>query len=248
MADDEQLTTSDGLFATQDEKVDKAESNNKPKRERRVDMGTPKFHYTVTPGALRRFLKLAPEKPRPAKVDRALLKSWDIGDNSAYTIVRVLDAVGLTAGGVPTENYTAYMDRSTGAATLAALIRSAYKELFQSDHEPYKDDATLKRLFNIHGGTQADSTLRSMRDTFKALCEHADFQAPISSVSPSAIGSPPLLPNVIPTTPTTATGLNFVVNLHIHLPEGRSSREYEHMLEDIGKYLLKMKGEEDDRL
>ena len=57
----------------------------------------PKLPYTTKPNALRTFLKLVPQKPKPAKVNNDHLKSWGIGDSNANTIIRVLKAVNLVA-------------------------------------------------------------------------------------------------------------------------------------------------------
>lgn len=195
-----------------------------------------KFPYTTKPASLRRLLKLIPEKPKPPKLTGTVLKSWGFLDNNDATMLRVLKAVNLLdSSGTPTEVYTNYMNIAGGGAALAPQIREAYKPLFDSSHTPYLEDAvTLKNMFNINSG---GSTIDHQINTFKALCEFADFDSVEARgaanvrdevVNPASVIAP------------TATGLSAAVNinLHIHLPENKSRRDYENMIEDIGRYIF----------
>src|SRR5947209_2170167 len=96
----------------------------KKKRRSSASSGTstqPKFPYTNTPGALRKFLKQVPEKPRPPKINAQLLKSWGHGDTNAGSIIRVLKSLGLVGtNNEPTADYEKFMHAQTGPAVLGA--------------------------------------------------------------------------------------------------------------------------------
>ncbi len=196
----------------------------------------PKFPYTTKPSSLRRLLQEIPKKPKPPKFDRALLKSWGFADTNDATILRVLKAVGLlNTNNEPTELYTQYMRIGIGAAALAEPIKKLYEPLFNASHTPYKEEtAQLQNLFNIHSGG-GEGALDKQIQTFKALCENTSFDAvskapPLGSDAPGTAGAPSGPP--LPATPI----LN--INLHIHLPENKTRRDYETIIEDIGRYIF----------
>ena len=205
------------------------------KRTRRTKpAGNPNFPYTKTAGALKTFLSLVQGKPKPPTVDRALLKSWGIKDNNAYTIIKPLTLVGLlSSSGVPTAEYAAYMNPTTGKATLGSLVRTCYQALFAVEHEPHKDDATVKNLFNIHGGTDAATTLKYMRDTFTTFCEASDLST--NAPLPQIPGTPPITPPGSPQLPlVTPPGAQIpssaptvAINIQLTLPEGMDADVYE---------------------
>lgn len=201
----------------------------------------PKFPYTVTPGALRTFLKQVPEKPRPTRINRQLLKSWGHGDTNAGSIIRVLKRLGLVASGnEPTPDYDAFMHAQTGPAVLGNKIKEVYAPLFNASKAPYKEpEPALRNLFNIHSGGSA-STISYQIQTFKALCDHATFDAGGAPTTLLAV-SPAGAPGQSATGGSRSNGggsPTIHIDLHIHLPPDKSSREYQAMFEDIGRYLL----------
>ena len=158
----------------------------KPKSQ--LENREPKLPYCSTPNALRKFLKLVPSKPKPQRVNNALLSAWDLGGSNANSIIRVLKEVGLVdSSNQPTSEYDIFMDPKPGPSRLGLLIRERYAALFEASHAPHKEsDETLKRLFNIHSGG-AERTLQYQVATFKALCEFANFdsQDQISTSTPN---------------------------------------------------------------
>src|SRR5947209_20217125 len=94
--------------------------------------GTPQYPYTTRPNALRRSLKLIPQRPKPAGVGREPLRGWDIGTGGDdYTAVRVLRALGLIDGsGAATDVYERYMNPEQGAAVLGEQVKKLYHKFF----------------------------------------------------------------------------------------------------------------------
>lgn len=197
----------------------------------------PKFPYTTKPSSLRRLLQDIPKKPKPPKFDRELLKSWGFSDANDYSMIRVLKAVGLLdPNNQPTELYAQYMQLDGGAVALAEPIKRTYEPLFHASHTPYKEsNEKLQNLFNIHSGG-GERALDQQIQTFKALSENAVFDGvvPTTPILPKA-GAPPMVaPN--PGQPAGEPGIH--INLHIHLPENKTRRDYEAIIEDIGRYIL----------
>ena len=137
----------------------------------------------------------------------------------------------------PTELYGRFMSIDGGAALLGPEIRRVYAPMFQASHTPYSENTEkLQNLFNIHSGG-GERALDQQIQTFKALCENASFDqaAPTSSASGAS------------TDRTAAQGLTGVgynnppvinINLHIHLPENKTRRDYEDIIEDIGRHIF----------
>jgi len=202
--------------------------------------GQPKFPYTTAPVVLRKLLKEIPKRPKPPKMTGPTLGSWGLRDDTnSRTAIAVLKKVGLLgAGGEPNDAYTDFMKQGVGPKTLAQRIRETYRVLFENSLNPHTDsDEALKNLFNIHSGG-GDDAMRFQIQTFKALCEHADFAGAqaegASSDGPADRGTGVSSGAGAPTTP----GLPPVkIDLHIHLPENKTTRDYEAIIQDIAKYI-----------
>jgi hypothetical protein len=217
----------------------KNQTNPTNGRKKQQTATEPKFPYTTKPSSLRRLLQEIPKKPKPPKFDKELLKSWGFSDANDYSMIRVLKAVGLLAeNNQPTDLYARYMALDGGPAALSDPIRKLYEPMFVASHTPYKESLEkLQNLFNIHSGG-GDRALDQQIQTFKALCENASFEAsPQTSTQPATPQRSPSFtdPNlgqsssVVPTTH---------INVHIHLPENKTRRDYEAMIEDIGRYIF----------
>jgi len=196
----------------------------------------PRFPYTTKPASLRRLLKEIPKKPKPTKINRDRLRSWGFSDNNDQTVLRVLKAVNLLNGqNEPTATYSQFMILDEGAKVLAPEIRRVYEPLFQASHKPYEEgNEKLQNLFNIHSGG-ADSSLDFQIQTFKALCENASFEGVPGE--PSA-QSEVTKQSGAAANPSGTEGPTININLHIHLPENKTRRDYEDIIEDIGRYIF----------
>jgi len=98
-----------------------------------VERGSAVFPYTTRPSGLRRFLSEVPHRPKPPKVNAALLAGWNLPGGENQSILRVLKAVGLTnATNEPTDDYVAFMRAGTGPGVLARLIKNTYAPLFDA--------------------------------------------------------------------------------------------------------------------
>ena len=89
-------------------------------------------------------------------------------------------------------------------------------------------------MFNIHSGG-GEEAMRLQIRTFKTLADFATFtEAP-------APGSTSHVSNSGDANPTGKSGTPRIppvqIDLHIHLPENKSTREYEAIIQDIAKYI-----------
>jgi hypothetical protein len=214
-----------------------------PERQSRVRAGLP---YTTRPNALRRFLAEVPRRPRPPRVNEDLLSSWGMGGGENGTIIRVLRTLSLVdSNNVPTEHYAAFMRAGVGPSVLGARIRELYAPLFAASLEPQREPAeSLRNLFNIHS-SGAPGTIDYQIQTFRALCDNAVFDnALVPSAEASVSGAGVTQAGAIPSSALTSEGsLGIHIDLHIHLPENRTSREYQYIIQDIAHFIY---GQEQD--
>ena len=223
-------------------KTTKKKKATKTKGTSRSEKSAPKFPYSTLPGGLRKVLALIPDKPKPPKLSLDVIKSWGIKSNNASTILRVLrDIKLLNQSNEPTETYAQFMDPSSGSVALGGLIRARYPEFFEAHHEPHRESGdALRSLFNIHSGGE-EGTIDYQIQTFKALCDHATF-----SDEPQSANTNEVTPPMFGAQASQGQQLNHSpvvhIDLHIHLPEGKTRRDYEAMFEDIARCIY---GKED---
>jgi hypothetical protein len=197
-----------------------------------------KFPYTTKPASLRRLLKEIPKKPKPSKFDKDLLRSWGFGDTNDLTMIRVLKAVQLLNDrNEPTDLYSRFMNMNDGAKALGPEVKRVYAPLFEASLSPFQEgNDKLQNLFNIHSGG-GDRSLDFQIQTFKALCENASFDAAPSNAMPT-IQSSGAASGTTAGVSSSLGGPIVNINLHIHLPENKSRRDYEDIIEDIGRYIF----------
>ncbi len=200
----------------------------------------PAYPYTIVPNALRRFLKLMPSRPKPDKVTSSFLKTWGFNNGNDRSIISVLKALGILGeAGEPTENYEKCMFPATSGAYIVQQVRVIYSPLFKSSHRPDQmSDEELRRLFHVTSGG-SDSVFQKQVATFRVLCEFCSFE----TASTSAISAQSTLGTAGGTTETTSAITpalpSMRIDLHIHLPENKTTREYQAIIEDIARFIYR---------
>ena len=212
----------------------------KPAKKPEKTESEPTFPYTTKPGSLRKLLQLIPNKPKPPKIDKNLIQSWGYKDTNDYSMVRVLKAIGmLSESNEPNELYIKFMDLQSGGSALAEPVKKIYGPLFTASHSPYNESQeTLKSFFHIHSGG-GERCIKQQIETFKVLCEYTTFDKSISTPVNPAVTPLAGQQVVTPGVQAPQAGNPTVnINLHIHLPENKSRRDYECIIEDIGRYIF----------
>jgi hypothetical protein len=207
----------------------------------------PRFPYTPVTNSLRKFLKLIPTKPKPPRISASQLKSWGLTSSNDRYIIQVLKALGFVgSSGETTKIYESFMHPATGPTTLGVQIRRVYAPLFESSHQPYNDNnEDQKRLFNIHSGG-SERTIRYQIQTFKALCEFASFEG--ITGQPTSVQGETGYQTSSAASQKWSQGAGqptIHIDLHIHLPETKTTREYQAIIEDIARYIFKQEVEPD---
>lgn len=122
----------------------------------------------------------------------SFLESLGFTSSSDRLIVAVLKALGfLDAKGAPTNRYYEFLDQTQSSRVMAEAMRDAYADLFQINKNAQNlSTAELKNKFKtLSQGQVSDSVLDKMAATFKALVQHADFDAPGPREEPVDVGT-----------------------------------------------------------
>src|SRR6267143_621267 len=135
--------------------------------------------YTPQPASIPRFLQHIQSAGVPTKVTQVYLVGVGFKTSNDRYLIAILKAIDFVdTGGVPTERWRSYRDKAKAAGVLAASIRHAYPELFETYPDAYrKDDEALRNFFSSRTDL-GESTLGLAVRTFKALCEKANFEGP----------------------------------------------------------------------
>jgi len=137
------------------------------------------------------------------------------------------------------------MREGTGPGVLGQLVRQTYAALFEAALQPCRESPeNLRNLFNIHSGGR---TIDLQIQTFKALCDSSSFDGipstgtSVKFLGPDAAVGAPGVPG------RGVVGPPLHIDLHIHLPPGKTSRDYQYIIQDIARYLYGAAGEEGER-
>ena len=168
------------------------------------------------------------------------MKTWDVTKTNDTSPLAVLKKMGLLGpGGEPLQPYADFMQPPpSGPRALGARIKEHYAHLFETLHEPHKKSTELRTFFNINAGG-GERAIEYQMQTFKALSDYADFtnlpDAATTVASDGPIASSPL--------EHAGQGPTVRVDLHIHLPDNKTARDYEAIIQDIARYIYGRTGD-----
>lgn len=118
---------------------------------------------------------------------------------------------------------------------MAAALRKTYADLFQTYTEPLrKSRETLENFFAKGKPSLKKYTLGLYVDTFKTLCEFADFKA----VPPKAPAEEEKLPEVKKVLAEAPAGLTINLNIQLTLPVTEDAKVYDAIFKSLKENLL----------
>jgi hypothetical protein len=218
--------------------------------------GTPAFPYTTKPASLRKFLRAIPDKPKPPKVNGALLKTWGLRDNNDHTIVRVLKTLGfISSSGEPTDTYIDLMSPSTRGRAIDTAMRSAWEPFYASSHRPHaENDDVIRSYFNIHSGG-SENTIRFQIQTFKVVAEFSadagaaapvtdrNHAGPVPHMHRSAPGAASPNSQETPAPVGASPQPEVHIDIQIHISPESSADQIDQIFESMGKHLYRFDAE-----
>jgi hypothetical protein len=189
----------------------------------------------VKSGSLRDFLKKLPTMGVPEKFTIKHLESLGFKSPNDRPIISILKHIEfLDAEGKPTENYRAFRNTAKGKGVMAACLTKTYGDLFVTYPDANIRDKEALRNFFSAGVESGEKVLAATVDTFKTLCEFANFESP-APVEKSSTGG---MASTVTRTPLETGGLVVNLNVQIQLPLAEDIGIYDKIFASLKKNLL----------
>ncbi len=198
----------------------------------------PRYPYIVKVGSLREFLKNIPSTGVPEKLTKEKLDSLGYKSSNDRPIPGILEFIGfLDSEHKPTDKYMAFRDKAKAGAVMASCLRTAYSDLFQQYPDAHNKDNEALRNFFSTGMKGGEAVLVNTVNTFRALCEFADFEtAPVREETPK--GLPTTGGKDVIRLSQETPGLTVNLNIQLTLPATEDSTIYDKIFQSLKKYLL----------
>jgi hypothetical protein len=215
-------------------------------------MALPKA-YLVTTKNLDAFLKSIQSAKAPERFTNKFLTQLDFSSSNDRLLIGVLKALKfIDDNGVPMQRYFEFLDQGQSGRVLADGIRDAYSDLFNVNKNAHtlNIEDIKNKLKTLTLGQKSDKVVSLMANTFKALCDLADWKGASPTVTtPTAAATEHKKPEsetkIIPSEPprvpsTTDAGvrpLQLHYDIQIHLPESRDAAVYDAIFSALRKHL-----------
>ena len=210
--------------------------------------------YTLKPNAIPAYFDAMLDAQPPERFSVKFLENLGFTSTNDRLFIGILKDLGfLNRDGTPQPRYFEFLDRSQSKQVLAAGIRDAFAELFAINirANDLSVEDVKNKLRTLYAGKKTDLVISNVAKTFKALCEHADFSAPVAAHDappgqneprPSEVPAPnsettggtSTKPN-IPHGKITVTGLQYHIN--IVLPDTRDQAVYDAIFKSLREHL-----------
>jgi len=204
--------------------------------------------YLVTTKNLQAILNSMVSAKSPERFNNKFLEDLEFKSSNDRLYIGVFKALGLLdENGVPTSRYHQFLDQAETGKVLALGIQEAYADLFalRKDAQKLSIDEIKGKLKTLTQGQKSDRVIGWMANTFKALCDVADWsdttqkkttptkELPITKEESTSIKEP--LPENLHT--DSAMDLNLRYDIHVHLPETTNMDVYDAIFQSLKKHL-----------
>ena len=200
--------------------------------------------YLITTKNLEKFFNTLITAQAPDRFSQKFLENLEFKSTNDRLFIGLLKSLGfIDDSGVPTQRYYDFLDQSQSKSVLAQSIKEAYSDLFtlRKDAQGLTVDEVKNKMRTLTQGQKSDKVLSLMANTFKSLCEYADWsETKIKKqekheelkVEKEKVGSNPTFTDSI-----KLPSLNY--NIQIHLPESRDAAVYDAIFKALKEHLFK---------
>jgi len=182
--------------------------------------------FTPKPEDIIKLLKLIPTLEVPARnLNAAYLKTLGFSQSSSNHLIDILARTGfVTAEGKPSDIWREYALDENRGLVLASAVKRAYPDLFHKVFCPYLEpDDDLIDYLRPRDQKVSARDLNLMLDTFRALCELADFQNDMYVEGPA---------------PSVKVNPNLQLNIQVHIDPNTPDAKIDAIFKSMRKYLL----------
>lgn len=203
--------------------------------------------YLVTTKNLAAVINSVVSAKAPEHFTNKFLENLNFKSSNDRLYVGLFKALGLLdEGGVPTARYYEFIDQTQTAKVLAIGIEEAYEDLFnlRKDAQNMTTDEVKNKFKTLTHGQKSDKVLCLMANTFRGLCDLADWseQGAIvvsdeeDNIEQHQSNNYNDNANVITHQQDAKMSLNY--NIQIHLPETSNMAVYDAIFQSLKKHLM----------
>ena len=205
--------------------------------------------YLQTTKNLQSIINSLVSAKSPERFTNKFLEDLGFKSTNDRLYIALFKSLGLLdENGVPTSRYHQFLDQSETAKVLSIGIQEAYDELFalRKDAQNLSVEEVKGKFKTLTQGTKSDNIILLMANTFKALCDAADWSdatpkksMPINETDKKKSPSTPIQ-DPLPEKPETnnyALDLNLRYDIHVHLPETTNMDVYDAIFQSLKKHL-----------
>lgn len=195
------------------------------------------YPYMISNNKIAPIISKIQQAARPAKFTQEVLKNLGFTSTNDRAFIPLAKRLGfLSDDGTPTVLYDQLKDKTTTKTILATQIKTLYSELYAINVEIHKSSETeIKGAISRVTGKDEDGVNR-IYNTFKTLCNNADFSDSVIVEEPSKEDTPE---NDAPSsTGISLTTPQFHYNIQIHLPATTDISVYNAIFKSLKDNLL----------
>jgi hypothetical protein len=137
--------------------------------------------YLMTTKNLNSIFNAIISAKAPERFSQKFLQQLEFNSSNDRLFIGVLKSLHfIDENSVPTQHYYEFLDHSQSARVLAEAIKEAYSDLFAINTKAHlmTVEEVINKLKTLTQGQKSNDVIRFMANTFKGLCEYADFDSP----------------------------------------------------------------------
>ena len=203
--------------------------------------------YLQTTKNLQNIINSLISAKAPERFTNKFLEDLGFKSSNDRLYIGVFKGLGLLdENGIPTQRYHQFLDQTETGKILAIGIQEAYEDLFalRKDAQVLSIDEIKGKLKTLTQGQKSDNIITLMANTFKALCDEADWTTKNSITDQEApIKAETYITNANQSNNNDKTHdkiskMNLHYNIQIHLPETSNMAVYDVIFQSLKKHLL----------
>lgn len=178
----------------------------------------------------------------PERMTNKFLEDLGFKSTNDRLYIGLFKGLGLLdENGAPTQRYHQFLDQSETGRVLADCIQEAYEDLFalRKDAQTLSVDEVKGKLKTLTQGQKSDNIITLMANTFKGLCDVADWsskETKSEKIETTKLPSKEELTR--PKQLDESHSMNLHYNIQIHLPETTNMAVYDAIFQSLTKHLL----------
>lgn len=207
--------------------------------------------YLQTTKNLQSIINSVVSAKAPERFTNKFLEDLGFKSSNDRLYIGLFKALGLLdENSAPTSRYHQLLDQAETGKVLAIGIQEAYEDLFalRKDANKLTIDEVKGKLKTLTQGQKSDNIIQLMSNTFKALCDIADWSSPV----PARVNTTQNDTTASVATPTvdesqrqfaeirsnSSDRMNLHYNIQIHLPETTNMAVYDAIFQSLKKHLM----------